>query len=69
MDESVASVPGRLLQELDMPLKAQFALARGLCPDCGGALEVVDTWERACSDAQCGYTFNYYDSRPPCGLP
>ena len=23
-------------------------------------LEVIDTWERACPDTVCGYTFNYY---------
>ena len=56
----LARIPEAMLQDLYMVRKAKQALAKGLCPDCGQVLEVVDTWERACPAAACGYTFNYY---------
>lgn len=46
-------------QDLYLVRKAKDALAQGVCSDCGKELDVVDTWERACPDPACGYTFNY----------
>lgn len=59
-DFSPAAIPRRMLRDLYLVRKAKDALASGVCPDCGRELEVVDTWERACPDPACGYTFNYY---------
>lgn len=55
-----ARMPRHLLRDLYMVRVAKRALERGVCPDCGQALEVIDTWERACPTPGCGYTFNYY---------
>lgn len=55
------AIPREMLRDLYMVRKAKAALALGLCPDCSNVLAVIDTWERACPDKNCGYAFNYYD--------
>ena len=59
-EPSLAAIPTGLLRDLYMPRKTKRALTLGMCPDCGRPLEIIDTWERACPDSRCGFTFNYY---------
>ncbi len=60
-DKTKAAIPEEMLRHLYMPRKAKMALEVGVCLACGKALDVIDTWERACPDAVCGYEFNWYD--------
>ena len=57
---AAGAIPRDMLRERFMPRRTKVALALGLCPDCWNELEVIDTWERACPDQVCGYTFDYY---------
>jgi hypothetical protein len=50
--------PRHLLDDLYLVRAAKEALALGVCPECRKPQEVIDTWERACPDPVCGYTFN-----------
>ncbi len=48
-DPNPAAIPRRLLRDLYIVASTKRALEHGVCPDCGHALEVIDTWERAAS--------------------
>jgi hypothetical protein len=58
--DSKAAIPRSMVRDIYMPRKTKAALVQGICPDCGRTLEVVDTWEGACPDPDCGFTINYY---------
>lgn len=60
MEPNLAAIPRHLLADLYLTAKAKAALTRALCPDCWGPLEVIDTWERACTNPACDYVFNLY---------
>jgi len=49
-----------MLRDLYMPRKTKAALASVSVPIAGKSWRSSDTWERACPDKGCGYTFNYY---------
>ncbi len=56
----LAAVPMRLLKDLYIVDGTKRSLSRGRCPDCRAVLQVIDTWERECPTAGCGYAFNLY---------
>lgn len=59
-DASRAAILRATLRDFYVPRRTVAALVKSVCPDCRRELEAIDTWERACPDPSCGYTFNYY---------